>query len=55
MLEELFEVTKHRVTLSEAWQMPIEVRRWWIDRARKEKEREKENRSPPPGTVIEKR
>lgn len=40
--EELFVLTYHcRISYTEAWYMPVEVRKWWIHRVNKELEKEK--------------
>jgi hypothetical protein len=35
-------VTREVGSLSEAWRMPTEVRRWWLDQMRKEIEEQQE-------------
>lgn len=43
--EELFTLTYHcRITYTEAWYMPVEVRKWWIQRVNKEIEEENKRR-----------
>lgn len=34
--EEIFTCVRHcKLTFSEAWDLPVEVRKWWIDRTNK--------------------
>jgi hypothetical protein len=44
MLEELFNVTRYlkNISWSEAYGMPLEYRRWLIERERKQREKEAE-------------
>lgn len=36
------------VSYSEAWDMPVPVRRWWFDRVKKEREEENKSGGAPP-------
>ena len=33
ILEEIFQAVRYgKVTLTEVWNMPVEIRRWWLDK-----------------------
>ena len=43
ILEEIFQLVQHcRISYSEAWDMPIVIRHWWINRISKEHEEEQQ-------------
>lgn len=46
--EELFILVEHcGIRYTEAWEMPIEIRKWWIERKSKENEDKNSNGSAP--------
>jgi hypothetical protein len=51
--EEIWQLVKHcKVSFTEAWDMPVAIRKWWIrktsEEAAKEKESSKPAGAPPP-------
>lgn len=47
MWQEIFAAVRHgKLTQTEAWRMPVDIRRWWLGEAAKEAERNQGNAPP---------
>lgn len=44
ILEEIYQLTRYcNITYTEAWYMPVEYRKWWLERTSKDNKKENGN------------